>query len=194
MRMASRVLRPVASASRAAFSRSFHTTRPVFVQAGDRIPNLEVLVENSPGNKVNLAEEFKKGDGLIIGVPAAFSPACSSQHVPSYMMHPEIKDAGQVFVVSVNDAFVMKAWAETMDPGKQMGFRFLGDPTAQFTRALDVGFDGSAIFGGVRSKRYALVVKDGKVKSAHVEPDNTGANVSMADKVFGGPQRVDWNA
>ena len=55
-------------------------------------------------------------------------------------------------------------------------FRFLGDPTAQFTRALDVGFDGSAIFGGVRSKRYALVVKDGKVKSAYVEPDNTGAN------------------
>jgi len=156
------------------------------VGVGDPIPNLAVLVENSPGNKVNLAEEFKKGDGLIIGVPAAFSGACSQQHVPSYMQHPAIKTAGQVFVVSVNDAFVMKAWAEAMDPAQQTEFRFLGDPSAEFTKALDLGFDGSAIFGGIRSKRYALEVKDGKVASAHVEPDNTGTNASMADKVLGG--------
>ena len=54
--------------------------------------------------------------------------------------------------------------------------RFLGDPTAKFTEALDLAFDGSAIFGGNRSKRYALVIEDGKVKEAHVEPDNTGVN------------------
>lgn len=52
--------------------------------------------------------------------------------------------------------------------------RFLGDPTAKFTEALDLSFDGAAIFGGPRSKRYALEVEDGKVKSLHVEPDNTG--------------------
>ena len=52
--------------------------------------------------------------------------------------------------------------------------RFLGDPTAKFTEALDLAFDGSAIFGGPRSKRYAMEVEDGKVKSLHVEPDNTG--------------------
>ena len=54
--------------------------------------------------------------------------------------------------------------------------RFLGDPSAAFTTALDLHFDGAAIFGGDRSKRYALVVEDGKVKEAHVEPDNTGLN------------------
>lgn len=54
--------------------------------------------------------------------------------------------------------------------------RFLGDPSGQFTEALDVGFDGSAIFGGMRSKRYALVVENGKVKSVHIEPDNTGTD------------------
>lgn len=85
---------------------AFHSSRRALVQVGDQIPNLAVLVENSPGNKVNLADEFKKGDGLIIGVPGAFSGACSQQHVPSFMSHPSIKDAGQVFVVSVNDAFV----------------------------------------------------------------------------------------
>jgi len=52
----------------------------------------------------------------------------------------------------------------------------LADPTARFTEALDLAFDGSAIFGGNRSKRYALVIEDGKVKSAHVEPDNTGVS------------------
>jgi len=52
--------------------------------------------------------------------------------------------------------------------------RFLGDPTGKFTGALDLAFDGSAIFGGPRSKRYAMEVEGGKVKSLHVEPDNTG--------------------
>lgn len=54
--------------------------------------------------------------------------------------------------------------------------RYLADPGLNFTKALDLAFDGKAIFGGDRSKRYALVVEDGKVKSAHVEPDNTGVN------------------
>lgn len=113
---------------------SFHNTAPAFVQKGDAIPDLDVLVEASPGNRVNLAREIK-GKGLIIGTPAAFSmlsflrssiaqytsfismlytlltktqigPACSSSHIPGYIKHPKLKDAGQVFVVSVNDPFV----------------------------------------------------------------------------------------
>ncbi|KAH7029307.1 AhpC/TSA family protein [Microdochium trichocladiopsis] len=164
--------------------RQFHASPRAFVQVGEEIPDLEVLFENSPGNKVNLKKEFENTNGVIVGVPAAFSGACSAKHVPSYINHPKLADAGQVFVVSVNDAFVMKAWADQMDPTKASGIRFLGDPSGQFTEALDVGFDGSAIFGGMRSKRYALVVENGKVKSVHVEPDNTGTDVSMADKVL----------
>ena len=98
------------------------------VKVGDSIPSVE-LVEGSPGNKVNLANELK-GKGLIIGVPAAFSkylahqsavfpvclwlvtnssflgPGCSTNHIPGYLNSEKLKDAGQVFVVSVNDAFV----------------------------------------------------------------------------------------
>lgn len=97
----------------------------------------------------------------------------------------------------------MKAWGEALDPGSKSGIRYLGDPTAKFTEALDLSFDASAIFGGPRSKRYALVIEDGKVKHTYVEPDNTGVNgqrdciatnrvdvltiylVSAADKVLG---------
>ena len=57
---------------RGLWSAQFHSSRPAFVKAGDSIPDLEVLVENSPGNKVNLAKTLK-GKGIIIGVPAAFS-------------------------------------------------------------------------------------------------------------------------
>lgn len=54
--------------------------------------------------------------------------------------------------------------------------RFLGDPSAKFVDALELSFDGSAMFGGRRSKRYALKIKDGKVVEVFVEPDNTGVN------------------
>ena len=99
-------LRRIALARPAAATRAFHTTPRAFVRVGQEIPDLDVLVEDSPGNKVNLAEEFKSGDGYIVGVPAAFSGTCSSQHIPSFMHHPQLKSAGQVYVVSVNDPFV----------------------------------------------------------------------------------------
>jgi 2-Cys peroxiredoxin 5 len=87
----------------------------------------------------------------------------------------------------------MKAWGKMLDPSGSSGvssllssdksmsywhlqIRFLGDPSLSFTKALDLSFDGASIFGGDRSKRYALVIENGAVKEAHVEPDNTGLN------------------
>jgi peroxiredoxin len=98
--------RRIAPLARPAVSRGFHTTPRAFVKVGDEIPDLEVLHEETPGTKINLAEEFKSANGYIIGVPAAFSGTCSSSHVPSYINSPKLKDAGKVFVVSVNDVFV----------------------------------------------------------------------------------------
>lgn len=86
--------------------RAFSHTPRVLAQRGDAIPNIDVLVEDSPGNKVNLAEEFQTTNGYIVGVPGAFSGTCSAQHIPSWINHPKLRDAGQVFVVAVNDAFV----------------------------------------------------------------------------------------
>ncbi|KAM4064601.1 redoxin domain-containing protein [Hirsutella rhossiliensis] len=165
-------------------ARSFHSSPRACVKVGDQVPSFDGLFENSPGNKLNLADELQKADGYIVGVPGAFTGTCSSQHIPSYINHPKLKKAGQIFVVSVNDPFVMKAWAEQLDPAGETGIRFIADPTAGFTKALDLGFDGTAIFGGVRSQRYALKIENGKVSKTHIEPDGTGADVSMADKVL----------
>ncbi|EGC42446.1 AhpC/TSA family protein [Histoplasma capsulatum var. duboisii H88] len=161
----------------------FHSTRPSFVKVGDGLPDLEVLTENSPGNKVNLAKELKEGKGLIIGSPGAFSPACSAAYVPGFANHPKLTGAGKVFVVSVNDAFVTGAWSKVIDPEQKSGIRFLGDANGEFTKALDLDFDASSIFGNHRSKRYVLVIEDGKVQKTFIEPDNTGLNgKNMRDK------------
>ncbi|KAK6085237.1 TSA family protein [Seiridium cupressi] len=168
----------------------FHTSRPLFVSPGDTLPQGELLFENSPGNKVDLSDEFTNiKRGLVIGVPAAFSPSCSNQHIPSYINSPKVAEiigeGGKVAVVSVNDPFVMKAWQDQLDPTNESGIRFLADASGDFTKALELDFDSVAIFGNRRAKRYALVLEDGKVKSVHVEPDNTGTDVTLADKVLG---------
>ena len=109
LRAATRLMPRRAPAFAAAARRSaFHTTRPALVKVGDQLPNVgDVLHEGSPGNKVNLADEADKVTSmLLIGIPAAFSPACSSSHIPGYIQHPKTKDFDFVGVISVNDAFV----------------------------------------------------------------------------------------
>ena len=93
--------------------------------------------------------------------------------IPGYLTSDKLKSAGKVFVVSVNDAFVMKAWAKSLDADKSSGIRFLGDPAGNFTRALDVEFEAAAILGNNRSKRYALLTDNGKVTKVAIEPDNS---------------------
>lgn len=109
-------LRPLSAALRsavrtphhaAAAARGFRTTAAAPIRVGDRLPDLDVLMEATPGNRVNLAEEAgRTSDAVIIGVPAAFSGVCSAKHIPSYIRHPALKDFGLVAVVSVNDVFV----------------------------------------------------------------------------------------
>ncbi|KOS17683.1 Peroxiredoxin-5 [Escovopsis weberi] len=166
-------------------ARGFHSTPRALVKAGDEIPRVDNLFEKSAANKVDLAAEFGRADGYLIGVPGAFSGTCSAQHVPSWIDHPRRREAGQLFVVAVNDPFVMKAWADQLDPAGETGIRFIADPTAALTKALGLGFEElTFLFGGTRMKRCALKIENGKVTKAFVEPDNTGADVSMAENVL----------
>lgn len=166
-------------------SRAFHSTPRVSIRVGDDIPETGGLFENSAAAKISLADEFKSGDGYIIGVPGAFTGTCSSKHIPSYLNSPKLKDAGKVFVLSVNDPFVMKAWAERLDPASQTSIRWVADPTAVFTKSLAMEFDGAAaVLGGTRSQRFALKIVNGKVAAVHLEADATAADVTMAEKVL----------
>ena len=95
-------------------------------------------------------------------------PLCEHSH--SYLLLPPTVNS-QIVPLYL---YSMNAWGKSLDANKSSGIRFLGDPDGSFTRALDVEFDSAALLGTNRSKRYALVVKDGKITHVKVEPDNTG--------------------
>ena len=102
---------------RAASSHPFSTTPRRLISPGEPLPDTDALMEDTPGQRVNLADEAEKVNNmLLIGVPAAFSPSCSAKHVPGYLNHPRAAEFDMIGVVSVNDVFVMKAWGEALDP------------------------------------------------------------------------------
>ncbi|EAZ63834.1 putative thioredoxin peroxidase [Scheffersomyces stipitis CBS 6054] len=158
------------------------------ISVGAKIPST-IVYENSPGNQVNLAEEVAEGKSIIIGVPGAFSPACSSSHVPGFIKRLRgfnEKGFQKFFVVAVNDAFVTKAWGDALLGSTVAGaqIKFLADPSGAFTKDLDLLFDATKFFGNERSRRYALIVEDGTVTKTFVEPDNTSVVVSDSANVL----------
>ncbi|KAF3931881.1 Peroxiredoxin-2C [Dactylella cylindrospora] len=175
---------PLRQTLRGPLSRQFHASSAGLIAVGDSIPSVE-LKEDSPGNSVNIATEIsglKKA--VIVGVPGAFSPACSANHVPTYIAHKDIKSI-PTFVVAVNDPFVVGQWKNAIEGAKESGIRFLADPKAEFAKKMEMTFDKSVdIFGTLRNKRYAVVVEDGKVTKVVSEPDNTGVNETVAEKVL----------
>lgn len=103
--------------------------------------------------------------------------------MPGYVKKAEeLKQQGinEIVCVSVNDPFVMAAWGKMQSTDSKV--RMLADPSAAFTKALDLTVD-LAPLGGIRSKRYSMVVENGKVTSLQVEPDGTGLTCSLAEAI-----------
>lgn len=94
----------------------------------------------------------------------------------------ELKSQGvnEIICIAVNDPFVMGAWAKEHNADGKI--RMLADPEGKFTKSVDLGMELAAL-GGYRSKRYSMVVENGKVSNLQVEPDGTGLSCSLADKL-----------
>lgn len=106
----------------------------------------------------------------LFALPGAFTPTCSAKHVPGYVAHfDDFKAAGvdEIWCVSVNDAFVMGAWAR--EQGTAGKVRMLGDGSADFAKATGLTLDLTGRGMGLRSNRYSMLVKDGKVAVLNVE-------------------------
>lgn len=119
---------------------------------------------------------------VLFAVPGAFTPTCSNAHLPEFIaLADKIKAKGidAIYCVSVNDAFVMKAWGEQHNAQE---IDMLADGDASFTKALGLDKD-TAGFGGVRSTRYAMVVENQTVTGLYVEKDKEFA-VSRAEAVL----------
>lgn len=127
---------------------------------------------------------FSGKKGILLGVPGAFTPTCSNSHLPGFIKNiDQVKAKGYdvVVCVTVNDAFVTGAWAK--DRQAEGKVRVLADPLAEFTKAINMEKD-LPVLGGVRSKRYTMIVEDNVVKKVFEEPDGTGASCSLADNVL----------
>lgn len=127
-------------------------------------------------------ELFAGKKAVLFAVPGAFTPTCSEAHLPGYVvLADELKAKGVdiIVCVSVNDAFVMKAWGEAQNAGEIM---MLADGDGTFTKALGLEMDTGA-FGGLRSQRYAMVIDDGVVSLLNVEAPKT-FEVSKAETIL----------
>jgi len=151
---------------------------------GDKIPSV-ALAENTPGNMVKLDELCAGKKVVFFGVPGAFTPGCSKTHLPGFVSAADdMKTQGvdEIVCVSVNDPFVMEAWGKAHSADGKV--RMMADTNAELTKALGLDLDLTAVLGGIRSKRFSMVVDDGKISKLNVEPDGTGLSCSLAEKLF----------
>lgn len=153
------------------------------IQVGDKLPSVE-LHEGTPANKVDIAALFAGKKGVLFAVPGAFTPGCSRTHLPGYVADfDRLREKGveEVVCVAVNDAFVMAAWGEAHGAAGKV--RMLADPAGAFTQAVGLDVHAAGL-GGLRSKRYSMVIEDGVVKALNVEPDGFGLTCSLSNAVF----------
>ena len=148
------------------------------IKVGDALPQATLMeyseVEGegcSIGpNAVDVGKATAGKTVAIFGLPGAFTPTCSAKHVPGYVENQAaLKAAGvdEIWCVSVNDAFVMGAWARDQKTADKV--RMLADGSAAFAKATGLTLDLEARGMGLRSNRYSMLVKDGKVTALNVE-------------------------
>jgi peroxiredoxin len=148
------------------------------IKVGDSLPGATLMeyseVEGNGcsigPNAVDVAKAAAGKTIALFALPGAFTPTCSAKHVPGYVeKFSDLKAAGvdEIWCVSVNDAFVMGAWARDQKTAGKV--RMLGDGSADFSKAVGLTLDLTARGMGVRSNRYSMLIKDGKVAALNVE-------------------------
>lgn len=153
------------------------------IKIGDKIPSV-ILKQLTEAGMQDLSTDTIFGGKKVVmfAVPGAFTPTCSAKHLPSYVQALSqfaVQDIA-IACLSVNDPFVMKAWAEER---KAEGITMLADGNATFTKALGLEMDGSAYGLGTRSQRFALYAENGIVK--HLAIEKPGAyEVSSAEAMM----------
>jgi len=156
------------------------------ISVGDKLPEATFKTMTADGVKeITTAEIFPGKKVVLFAVPGAFTPTCSNNHLPGYLEnHDAILARGvdTVAVVAVNDVHVMGAWARfTGGEGKIL---YLADGSGTFAKALGLDIDLSGGGMGLRSKRYSMIVDDGKVTTLNVEDSPGKAVESGAAKIL----------
>lgn len=149
---------------------------------GKPVPDVELAeLSNGKVEKFRSKDLFKGKRIILFALPGAFTPTCSTAHVPGYVAQlKEFRDSGvdDIVCLSVNDPFVMEAWHQSE---KAQGVHFVADPFAEFTRAMGMDIDNRDALLGVRSWRYSMFVEDGTIRKMFIEPDVPGDPFEVSD-------------
>ena len=155
------------------------------IKVGDTLPmelKLKEMKDGAPRD-VTVGDLVKGKRVVLFAVPGAFTPTCSLKHLPGFVEKAgDLKKKGvqEIVCVSVNDAFVMGAWGKDQGAGGKV--RMVADGNGEFTKAVGLELDASGFGMGERSKRYAMIVNDGKVEEVLV--DESGLKESSAESVL----------
>jgi len=152
------------------------------IAVGDALPLATLVKMTADGpEKVETGNYFAGRRIALFSVPGAFTPTCSAKHLPGFIDKADAlkaKGIDEVVGTAVNDAFVMGAWGKSA--GADGKVTLLADGNGDFVKALGLDFDGSAFGMGMRGKRFAMVINDGKVEKLFVEAPGE-FRVSSAD-------------
>jgi glutaredoxin/glutathione-dependent peroxiredoxin len=141
------------------------------IEVGERVPEATLTVMTSEGpSGLSTTTLFGTGTSVIFAVPGAFTPTCSARHLPGFVEHAaDILAAGadRIVCIAVNDVFVMNAWGQSAGVGEHIVMA--ADGNAELTVALGLEKDASSFGMGLRSQRYAMIVRDGTIRHLMVE-------------------------
>lgn len=153
------------------------------IQVGDKLPTATLNYLKDGVQAITTSELFDSKKVVLFAVPGAFTPTCSAKHLPGYIekMDDFAKHGIEVACLSVNDAFVMGAWAKNQDVPESL--HMLADGNGEFTKAMGLELDATAFGMGLRAKRFALYAENGVVKNVFVEAPGE-FKVSAADYVL----------
>ena len=156
------------------------------IKEGDKVPSVTLQQMTADGLQQVSTDEFFKGKRVVVvGVPGAFTPVCSTQHLPGFVQNADAikaKGVDTIACISVNDAFVMDSWGKAQNVGD--GIVMLADGNADFAKAAGFEWDVSKFGMGLRSRRFAMLVEDGVVKNLLLE-EGTGLDISTAENLLG---------
>ncbi|AUJ65052.1 peroxiredoxin [Aestuarium zhoushanense] len=157
------------------------------ISVGDKLPEATLLRmgENGP-EQVALSGLTAGKKVVIFGLPGAYTGTCSTAHVPSFVRNKaalDEKGVDAVICVSVNDPFVMKAWGEATG-ATAAGLHFLGDASAEFTKAIGLDFTAPPAGFYDRSRRFTLLAEDGVVKILNLEESPGVCELSAAETLL----------
>jgi len=150
---------------------------------GDKVPSVTFRTRaNSEWKDVTTNDLFAGKRVVVFSLPGAFTPTCSSTHLPGYMIKSEeVKKHGidDIYCLSVNDSFVMNAWAK--DQGVDGELKVIPDGNGEFSEGMGLLVGKEDLGFGKRSWRYSMVVNDGVIEKAFVEPEKPGDPFEVSD-------------